>query len=52
MLRPSVILDLLENFTTYSTRKGKQRSKIIARYQQVEGANKIVDQLPAIHAKD
>ena len=41
MLRPSVILDLLENFVL-STRKGKQRSKIIARYQQVEGANKIV----------
>jgi len=41
-LRPGVILDLLANFTTYATHKGKQRIKIIARYQQVDGTNKIV----------
>lgn len=42
MLRPKVLLDLLANFTSYATHKGKQRIKIIARYQQYEGANKLV----------
>lgn len=43
MLRPSVVLDMLSSFTAYATHKGKQRIKIIARYQQVDGVNKIVD---------
>lgn len=47
MLRPRVVLDMLENFTAYATHKGKQRIKIIARYQQVEGTNKIVDRVVA-----
>mgnify|MGYP000109071338 CR=1 FL=1 len=47
MLRPRVVLDMLENFTAYATHKGKQRIKIIARYQQVEGANKIVGRVVA-----
>ncbi|MAE63795.1 MAG: DEAD/DEAH box helicase, partial [Phycisphaeraceae bacterium] len=47
MLRPQMILDLLANFTAYSTHKGKKRIKIIARYQQVEGANKIVKRVVA-----
>lgn len=42
MLRPAMVLDLLANFTAFATQKGKQRIKIIARYQQVEGVNKIV----------
>ena len=33
MLRPNVVLDLLATFTSYATHKGKQRIKIIARYQ-------------------
>ncbi len=45
MLRPHVLLDLLANFTSYATHKGKQRIKIIARYQQVEGANKLVQRV-------
>ena len=45
MLRPVVLLDLLANFTSYATHKGKQRIKIIARYQQYEGANKLVERV-------
>lgn len=45
MLRPKVLLDLLANFTSYATHKGKQRIKIIARYQQYEGANKLVQRV-------
>ena len=51
MLRPQGVLDLLENFTSYATHKGKQRIKIIARYQQYEGANKLVERVVAGHPK-
>ena len=51
MLWPQVVLDLLENFTSYATHKGKQRIKIIARYQQYEGANKLVERVVAGHPK-
>ena len=52
MLRPQVILDLLANFTSYATHKGKQRIKIIARYQQqYEGANKLVERVVTGHPK-
>ena len=47
MLRPSMVLDMLNNFTAFATKKGKQRVKIIARYQQVEGVNKIVERVVA-----
>lgn len=47
MLRPNVVLDLLTSFTAYATHKGKRRIKIIARYQQVEGVNKIVERVVA-----
>src|SRR5688572_25018154 len=47
MLHPQVVLDLLASFTAYATHKGKQRIKIIARYQQVEGVNKIVERVIA-----
>ena len=47
MLRPQVILDLLANFTSYATHKGKQRIKIISRYQQYEGTNKLVERVVA-----
>jgi type I restriction enzyme R subunit len=47
MLRPSVVLDMLASFTAYATHKGKQRIKIIARYQQVEGVNRIVERVVA-----
>ena len=51
MLRPQVVLDLLANFTAYATDKRKRRIKIIARYQQYEGANKIVERVVAGHPK-
>jgi len=51
MLRPHVLLDLLANFTAYATDKKKRRIKIIARYQQYEGANKIVERVVAGHPK-
>ena len=47
MLRPATVLDILANFTAYATEKGKQRIKIIARYQQVEGANTIAERVVA-----
>ena len=47
MLRPEVVLDLLANFTAYATDKRKRRIKIIARYQQFEAVNKIVDRVVA-----
>lgn len=47
MLRPGTVLDMLANFTAYATHKGKQRIKIVARYQQVEGVNKVVERVVA-----
>ncbi|MBN1321641.1 MAG: HsdR family type I site-specific deoxyribonuclease [Thermoleophilia bacterium] len=51
MLQPQVVLDLLANFTAYATDKNKRRIKIIARYQQYEAANKIVDRVVAGYPK-
>jgi len=51
MLRPAVVLDLLANFTAYATDNKKRRMKIIARYQQYEGTNRIVDRVVAGHPK-
>ena len=42
MLRPHVVLDILQNFTLFATDKKHRRIKIICRYQQYEGANLIV----------
>ena len=50
-LAPAVVLDLLANFTAFSTLKGKQRIKLVARYQQVEGANKIVQRVVSGHPR-
>ena len=51
MLRPGVVLDLLGNFTLYATLKGRRRVKVIARYQQFDGANKLVDRVVAGHPR-
>lgn len=45
MLHPSVILDMLQNFTLFATDKKHRRIKIISRYQQYEGANLIVNRV-------
>jgi type I restriction enzyme R subunit len=51
LLRPNVLLDLLANFTSYATDKKKRRIKIVARYQQYDGVNKIVERVVAGHPK-
>lgn len=45
LLSPNNLLDILRNFTLFSTGKRKQRMKIIPRFQQFEGANKIVERV-------
>ena len=45
LLAPKTLLDILYNFTTYSTNKKRQRMKVVCRYQQYEGANLIVQRV-------
>ena len=45
MLRPEVVLDILQNFTLFATDKKHRRIKIICRYQQYETTNQIVDRV-------
>ena len=47
LLRPNVILDILAYFTLFATDKKKRRLKVICRYQQYDGANKIVERVLA-----
>ncbi len=47
----AVLLDMLANFTAYATDKKKRRIKIVARYQQYDGANKIVERVVAGHPR-
>jgi type I restriction enzyme R subunit len=42
LLQPARLLDILLNFTLFTTDKKKRRIKVIPRFQQYEGANKIV----------
>ena len=42
MLRPAVVLDILQHFTLFATDKKHRRIKIICRYQQYDTTNKIV----------
>lgn len=45
LLNPARLLDLMRNFSLFSTDKKKRRIKIIPRFQQYEGANKIVERV-------
>ncbi|MDC0393390.1 HsdR family type I site-specific deoxyribonuclease [Candidatus Pelagibacter sp.] len=45
LLSPERLLDILKNFSLFTTNKKKQRSKVICRFQQYEGANKIVQRV-------
>ncbi len=45
LLSPKTLLDILYNFTAYSTNKKRQRMKVVCRYQQYEGANLIVQRV-------
>jgi type I restriction enzyme R subunit len=47
LLHPNIILDILAHFTLFATDKKKRRLKIICRYQQYDGANKIVERVMA-----
>ena len=45
LLHPKRLLDILQNFSLFTTSKKKQRIKVIPRFQQYEGANKIVERV-------
>ncbi len=45
MLRPDIILDILQNFSVFATDKKHRRIKIISRYQQYEAGNLIVNRV-------
>lgn len=45
LVSPARLLDILLNFSLFSTDKKKRRIKIIPRFQQYEGANKIVERV-------
>ena len=47
MLTPGTVLDLLANFTTFANDSKRRRIKVVARYQQYEGANRIVERVLA-----
>ncbi len=42
LLSPARLLDIMRNFSLFTTNKKKQRTKVIPRFQQYEGANMIV----------
>lgn len=45
LLKPVRLLDIMQNFSLFTTNKKKQRMKVIPRFQQYEGANKIVERV-------
>lgn len=45
LLSPKRLLDIMKNFSLFTTNKKKQRMKVIPRFQQYEGANKIVERV-------
>ena len=45
LLSPVRLLDILQNFSLFTSNKKKQRIKILCRFQQYEGANKIVERV-------
>ncbi len=47
MLRPEVILDILQHFTLFATDKQHRKIKIICRYQQYQAVNQIVERVVA-----
>ena len=45
LLRPEVVLDILQNFTLFATDKRHRRIKVICRYQQYFTTNQLVDRV-------
>lgn len=51
LLSPARLLDILQNFSLFTSDKKKRRIKVIPRFQQYEGANKIVERVKAGRVK-
>ena len=51
MLKPEVILDILQHFTIFATDKQHRKIKIICRYQQYQATNQIVERVVEGHIK-
>jgi type I restriction enzyme R subunit len=51
LMRPAVVLDILQNFTLFATDKKHRRIKVICRYQQYDTTNKIVARVIAGYPK-
>ena len=51
LMRPNVVLDILQNFTLFATDNKHRRIKVICRYQQYETTNKIVARVVAGYPK-
>lgn len=51
LMRPDVLLDILQNFTLFATDNKHRRIKVICRYQQYETTNKIVARVVAGYPK-
>jgi type I restriction enzyme R subunit len=51
MIKPEIVMDLLQFFTLFATDKKHRKYKIISRYQQYEGANLIVERVKAGYPK-
>ena len=51
MLRPEIVLDILQNFTLFATDSKHRRIKMICRYQQYFTTNQIVDRVVAGYPK-
>ena len=51
LLRPEVVLDILQNFTLFATDKKHRRIKVICRYQQYETTNKMIARVVAGYPK-
>lgn len=51
MMRPEIVMDILQFFTIFATDKKYRKYKVICRYQQFEGANLIVERVKAGYPK-
>ncbi len=51
LLSPARLLDIMQNFSLFTSNKKKHRIKVICRFQQYEGANKIVERVKDGHIK-
>lgn len=47
LLGPQAVLDILKNFTVFSTERGGQKIKVLCRYQQYEATKQIVERVLA-----